>query len=119
MGSKGASADWQDASGGSSSQQEQDVSAIGDRSESPRLAPFFTPAATPTLLHFDAPLLTVADLAERLSVCTATVYGWVERHEIEHLRIGSLIRFEPDDVRRFVRRRARQLEKRKGPKRPS
>ena len=47
-------------------------------------------------------LLTVREVAERLAVCTATVYALVERGEIRHLRISNAIRVHPDDLEAFV-----------------
>jgi len=47
-------------------------------------------------------LLTVREVAERLAVCTATVYALVERGEIRHLRVSNAIRVHPDDLQAFV-----------------
>ncbi|HYV48485.1 MAG TPA: helix-turn-helix domain-containing protein [Myxococcaceae bacterium] len=47
-------------------------------------------------------LLTVRDAAERLAVCTATVYALVERGEMQHLRISNAIRIHPDDLEAFI-----------------
>lgn len=51
------------------------------------------------------PLLTVKDLAERLRVKPRTVYALVEEGAIRCVRIGSLIRFEPEAVIDFIARR--------------
>jgi len=47
-------------------------------------------------------LLTVREVAERLAVCTATIYALVERGEIRHLRVSNAIRVHPDDLEVFV-----------------
>jgi len=47
-------------------------------------------------------LLTVREVAERLAVCTATVYALVERGEIRHVRISNAIRVHPDDLEAFI-----------------
>ena len=47
-------------------------------------------------------LLTVREVAERLAVCTATVYALVERGEIRHLRVSNAIRVHPDDLEAFI-----------------
>jgi len=47
-------------------------------------------------------LLTVRDVAERLAVCTATVYALIERGEIRHLRVSNAIRIHPDDLEAFI-----------------
>jgi excisionase family DNA binding protein len=43
-------------------------------------------------LHGDVILLRVADVAERLGVCAATVYRLCERGELPHVRIVNSIR---------------------------
>jgi excisionase family DNA binding protein len=45
-----------------------------------------------------ARLLTVREVAERLAVCTATVYALCERGEIRHLRVLNAIRIHPNDL---------------------
>jgi excisionase family DNA binding protein len=47
-------------------------------------------------------LLTVREVAERLAVCTATVYALVERGEIRHVRVSNAIRIHPDDLGAFI-----------------
>ncbi len=43
-------------------------------------------------------LPTVRQVAALLGVCRATVYGMVERGELPHLRLGSLIRVRAKDL---------------------
>ena len=40
----------------------------------------------------DVALLTVAETAKLLGVCLASAYAMVERGELEHVRIGNMIR---------------------------
>jgi excisionase family DNA binding protein len=47
-------------------------------------------------------LLRVADVAEHLGVCNATVYRLCERGALPHLRIGNSIRIGPDDLNQFI-----------------
>jgi len=49
-----------------------------------------------------ARLLTVREVAERLAVCTATIYTLCERGEIQHLRVSNAIRVHPDDLEAFI-----------------
>jgi excisionase family DNA binding protein len=49
-------------------------------------------------------LLTVREVAERLSVCTATVYRLCERGELPHVRVSNAIRVRPADVDAFLAR---------------
>src|SRR3954464_4168246 len=47
-------------------------------------------------------LLTVREVAERLAVCTATVYALVERGELPHLQVSNTIRIRPADPEAFI-----------------
>jgi excisionase family DNA binding protein len=49
-------------------------------------------------------LLTVREVAERLTVCAATVYGLCQRGELPHVRVSNAIRFRPADVEAFLAR---------------
>ena len=65
-------------------------------------------ATTPTtadlvVLHGGRdPLLRVADVAERLGVCAATVYRLCERGELPHVRIVNSIRIRRADLDAFA-----------------
>ena len=47
-------------------------------------------------------LLTVAEVAEQLGVCSATVYRLCESGELPHVRIVNSIRIRPADLAAFV-----------------
>ncbi len=49
-------------------------------------------------------LLTVPQVAERLSVSTATLYKLVERGELEHVRVLNAIRISPAVLERYLAR---------------
>jgi excisionase family DNA binding protein len=49
-----------------------------------------------------APLLNVADVARLLSVSPRTVQLWAKQGVLTCFRLGAVVRFDPDDVRRFV-----------------
>ena len=49
-------------------------------------------------------LLNVREVAERLGVCTATIYGLCERGELPHLRVSNAIRIRPTDLEAFLAR---------------
>lgn len=48
------------------------------------------------------PMLTVQAVAQRLTCSTATVRRLAATGELPHIRIGSLMRFEPADVEQFL-----------------
>jgi excisionase family DNA binding protein len=50
-------------------------------------------------------LLTVREVAARLSVSTATVYGLCERGEFAHVRVSGAIRVRREDLEAFARSR--------------
>ena len=52
-------------------------------------------------------LLTAREVADRLAVCTATIYALCERGEIQHLRVSNAIRIHPDDLEAFIAGRRR------------
>jgi excisionase family DNA binding protein len=49
-------------------------------------------------------LLRVADVAERLGVCAATVYRLCESGALAHVRVVNSIRVRPEDLRAFLDR---------------
>ena len=42
--------------------------------------------------------LDIAMLAERLQVRRSTLYAWAEQGSIPHLKLGRLLRFDPDEI---------------------
>ncbi len=42
--------------------------------------------------------LNIAALAERLLVKRSTLYAWAEQGMIPHVKLGRLLRFDPDDI---------------------
>jgi len=57
-------------------------------------------------------LLSVREAAERLGLCTATVYGLCAEGALPHIRILNAIRIAPDDLVAFVN--ARRVGARRG-----
>jgi excisionase family DNA binding protein len=46
--------------------------------------------------------LTVREVADRLRVCTATVYALVRRGELEHVRVSNCIRIAESSLARLL-----------------
>jgi len=72
-----------------------------------------TPHGAPVVRKFEGTdavgrLLTVREVAERLAVCTATVYAMCERRELRHLRVSNAIRVHPADLEAFISKKRRR-----------
>lgn len=48
-------------------------------------------------------MLTINDVAERLRVSVATVRKWVLTRRIPFLKVGALVRFDPEVIARIER----------------
>jgi excisionase family DNA binding protein len=49
-------------------------------------------------------LLTVADVANRLSVKPSWVYAKVEANELPHVKVGRFVRFETSSLESYIER---------------
>jgi len=56
-------------------------------------------------------LLTVRELAEYLRVNPFSVYRWIAKNRVPHLRVNRSIRFRLEDVERSMRERAQREPK--------
>ena len=61
-----------------------------------------SPGAKPTAVM--SPMLTVAEVADRLNVSTRTVRRWIDAKELEIHRLGHVIRISPADYQAFLER---------------
>jgi excisionase family DNA binding protein len=68
--------------------------AQGTRAKPNGLAAAFTPPRALRPVASRAALLSVRQVAEQLSVSTATIYGLIERGELAHVRVSNAIRIE-------------------------
>ncbi|MCM1004276.1 MAG: helix-turn-helix domain-containing protein [Candidatus Gastranaerophilales bacterium] len=48
-------------------------------------------------------LLNVQDTASYLHVSVSTLYRWVHRKEIEHVKLGSRVLFSQDYLKEFIK----------------
>ena len=52
--------------------------------------------------------LNIAALAERLLVKRSTLYAWAEQGTIPHLKLGRLLRFDPDEIEAWLHNHRRE-----------
>ena len=52
--------------------------------------------------------LDIAELASRLRIKRATLYAWAEQGTIPHLKLGRLLRFDPDEVEVWLQNHRRE-----------
>lgn len=57
------------------------------------------PEETPQLFE---KLWTVTDLAEHLQASKKTIYEWVHLKKIPFLKVGSLLRFRPSEIEKWL-----------------
>jgi len=46
--------------------------------------------------------LDIASLAERLRIKRSTLYAWAEQGAIPYLKLGRLLRFDPDEIEAWL-----------------
>jgi excisionase family DNA binding protein len=46
--------------------------------------------------------LDIAALAERLQIKRSTLYAWAEQGTIPYLKLGRLLRFDPDEIEAWL-----------------
>jgi excisionase family DNA binding protein len=74
-----------------------------------------TTSSSGKLIEDDDEILTVAEAARYLGVSRQTVYLWVERKQIPHLRVmGRNIRFLKSELRAFRAQFKREVENCRG-----
>jgi excisionase family DNA binding protein len=52
--------------------------------------------------------LDIAALAERLRIKRSTLYAWAEQGAIPHLKLGRLLRFDPDEIEVWLQAHRRE-----------
>ncbi len=56
----------------------------------------------PATMPHNTSLLTVSDVARQLSVSPRTVQSWAQRGVLVCVRVGAVVRFDPNDVAAFI-----------------
>jgi excisionase family DNA binding protein len=49
-------------------------------------------------------LLDVSQLSEVINVKKKTIYDWTHKKQIPHVKMGRLLRFDLDDIEKWIRR---------------
>ena len=52
--------------------------------------------------------LNIAALADRLLVKRSTLYAWAEQGMIPHVKLGRLLRFDPDEIEAWLQNHRRE-----------
>lgn len=52
--------------------------------------------------------LNIVALVECLGIKRSTLYGWVEQGTIPHLKLGRLLRFDPEEIEAWLQDHRRQ-----------
>lgn len=53
-------------------------------------------------------LLSAKEVAEILGVEILTIYDWVYKKKIEHIKIGKLLRFNPETLQNYINNHTQQ-----------
>jgi len=51
----------------------------------------------------DKRLINIDELAEYLSVKTATIYGWVHEKKVPYKKLGRLVRFDFAEIEQWLK----------------
>lgn len=62
--------------------------------------------------------LDVTTLAERLGIKRSTLYAWAEQGTIPHVKLGRLLRFDPDEIDVWIQAHHRNFAPEPTPRQP-
>ena len=62
--------------------------------------------------------LDITTLAERLGIKRSTLYAWAEQGSIPHLKLGRLLRFDPDEIEGWLHAHRQEPTPEPIPRRP-
>jgi len=51
------------------------------------------------------PLISTKEAAKRVGISTRTLYRYTEHNRIPFIKLDGVLRFEPNDIERFIERR--------------
>ena len=70
-----------------------------------QVGPFYV-ATSGSLLHVRS-----HELSEHLAVPKATIYSWVRRGDIPFVKLGGVVRFDPEEINDWLRERKHPVRK--------
>ena len=53
-------------------------------------------------------LLTITELAARLNMKSSTLYAWAAQGRLPHLKLGKILRFDPDEIEAWLQQHRRE-----------
>lgn len=48
-------------------------------------------------------LVDISEFSEKLNIKKKTIYDWVHKGLIPYIKLGRLVRFDPDDIDRWLK----------------
>jgi len=51
--------------------------------------------------------MRIDQLAQKINVKPKTIYDWVHRRQIPYLKLGRLLRFDPIEIDKWIKKRSR------------
>ena len=58
-----------------------------------------------------SPLMKVAQVSEMIDVKEKTIYDWVHKRQIPHLKLGRLVRFDRSEIESWLSTKKRTISK--------
>lgn len=56
-------------------------------------------------------LLSLSETAEILGIKQPTLYNWISEERITVVKVGRLVKFDPEDVRQFIEKNKKHKRK--------
>ena len=56
-------------------------------------------------------LLSLSETAEILGVKPPTLYNWISEQKITVVKVGRLVKFDPEDIRQFIEKNKKHKRK--------
>jgi len=56
-------------------------------------------------------LLSLSETAEILGIKQPTLYNWISEERITVVKVGRLVKFDPEDVRQFIEKNKKYKRK--------